>query len=73
MVWVSTTLLYGSFLWPTAEFGRLADMSKPVYRHLVEHKWRNDGDLDLLVRVSICAFTDASIKPIFFRWNGFIK
>lgn len=29
---------------------RLADMSKPVYRHLAEQKWRNEGDLDLLVR-----------------------
>ena len=27
----------------------LADMTKPVYRHLAEKKWRNDGDLDLLV------------------------
>ena len=25
-------------------------MTKPVYRHLAEQKWRNDGDLDLLVR-----------------------
>lgn len=29
---------------------RLADMTKPVYQHLAEKKWRNDGDLDLLVR-----------------------
>lgn len=28
----------------------LADMTKPVYRHLAEKKWRDDGDLDLLVR-----------------------
>ena len=28
----------------------LADMTKPIYRHLVEKRWRNDGDLDLLVR-----------------------
>lgn len=27
-----------------------ADMSKPVYRHLVEQRWREEGDLDLLVR-----------------------
>ncbi|KAF9785946.1 phosphatidylethanolamine-binding protein [Thelephora terrestris] len=27
----------------------LADVSKPVYRHLAEKKWRNDGDLDLLM------------------------
>lgn len=26
-----------------------ADMTDPVHRHLVEQKWRNDGDLDLLV------------------------
>jgi hypothetical protein len=25
------------------------DMSKAVYRHLAEQKWRNEGDLDLLV------------------------
>ena len=24
-------------------------MTKPVYRHLAEQKWKNDGDLDLLV------------------------
>jgi len=29
---------------------RSADMTKPIYRHLVGKKWRNDGDLDLLVR-----------------------
>ncbi|KAI0825354.1 phosphatidylethanolamine-binding protein [Trametes gibbosa] len=27
----------------------LADMSKPIYRHLVEQKWREEGDLDLLM------------------------
>ena len=27
-----------------------ADMTKPVYQHLAEKKWRNEGDLDLLVR-----------------------
>lgn len=27
-------------------------MTKPVYRHLVEQKWRTRGDLDLLVRLS---------------------
>jgi len=25
------------------------DMTKPVHRHLVEQRWRSDGDLDLLV------------------------
>lgn len=29
-----------------------ADMSKPIYRHLVEQRWREEGDLDLLVRTS---------------------
>ncbi len=28
----------------------VADMSKPIYRHLAEQKWREEGDLDLLVR-----------------------
>lgn len=32
----------------------LADMTKPVYQHLAEQKWRNDGDLDLLVRCHLC-------------------
>ncbi|KAI0638861.1 PEBP-like protein [Trametes polyzona] len=27
----------------------LADMSKPIYRHLVEQQWREEGDLDLLM------------------------
>ncbi|KAH8101535.1 PEBP-like protein [Cristinia sonorae] len=27
----------------------LADMSKPVYRHLLEQRWREEGDLDLLM------------------------
>ncbi|KAG6815046.1 hypothetical protein H0H87_005551 [Tephrocybe sp. NHM501043] len=27
----------------------MADMSIPAHRHLVEQKWRNDGDLDLLM------------------------
>ncbi|KAG6901576.1 hypothetical protein C0995_010305 [Termitomyces sp. Mi166 len=27
----------------------MADMTNPVHRHLVEQKWRNDGDLDLLM------------------------
>ncbi|KZV70569.1 PEBP-like protein [Peniophora sp. CONT] len=27
----------------------MADMSEPVYRHLVEKKWRSDGPLDLLM------------------------
>lgn len=26
------------------------DMSKPVYRHLAERKWRKEGDLAILVR-----------------------
>lgn len=26
------------------------DMTRPVHRHLMEQKWRNDGGLDLLVR-----------------------
>lgn len=29
-----------------------ADMKKPIYRHLVEQRWREDGPLDLLVRIS---------------------
>lgn len=29
----------------------MADMSQPVYRHLVEQRWREDGPLDLLVCV----------------------
>lgn len=28
----------------------VADMTKPVYRHLLEKKWRNEGRLDKLVR-----------------------
>lgn len=28
----------------------IVDMSKPIYRHLVEKSWRKDGRLDLLVR-----------------------
>ena len=40
------------FLWCTRS--RLliyveVDMTKPVHRHLVEQRWRSDGDLDLLV------------------------
>ncbi|RPD70802.1 PEBP-like protein [Lentinus tigrinus ALCF2SS1-7] len=27
----------------------MADMSKPIYRHLLEQKWREEGDLDLLM------------------------
>ncbi|KAL0950569.1 hypothetical protein HGRIS_007371 [Hohenbuehelia grisea] len=27
----------------------MVDMSKPVHRHLMEQKWRKDGDLDLLM------------------------
>ncbi|KAI0358822.1 PEBP-like protein [Trametes cingulata] len=27
----------------------MADMSKPIYRHLVEQRWREEGDLDLLM------------------------
>ncbi|TEB26318.1 PEBP-like protein [Coprinellus micaceus] len=27
----------------------MADMSIPAHRHLVEHRWRKDGDLDLLM------------------------
>lgn len=27
----------------------IVDMSKPVHRHLVEQKWKSEGDLDLLV------------------------
>ena len=30
----------------------VADMNQKVYRHLVEQRWRNWGDLDLLVRCS---------------------
>ena len=30
----------------------LADMSKPVYRHMLEQRWREEGALDLLVRIS---------------------
>lgn len=49
----------------------LADMSKPVYRHLTEKKWRNDGDLDLLVRsrplfqlvLPILTFPDGKDSP----------
>ena len=40
------------FLWFTRS-GLLitveVDMTKPVHRHLVEQRWRSDGDLDLLV------------------------
>lgn len=28
-----------------------ADMNKTVDRHLLEQKWRKDGDLDLLVSI----------------------
>lgn len=28
----------------------IVDMTRPVHRHLMEQKWRNDGGLDLLVR-----------------------
>lgn len=27
-----------------------ADMSKPIYRRLLEQRWREEGVLDLLVR-----------------------
>ncbi|TBU38371.1 PEBP-like protein [Dichomitus squalens] len=27
----------------------MADFSKPIYRHLVEQRWREEGDLDLLM------------------------
>ncbi|KAI0668656.1 PEBP-like protein [Trametes maxima] len=27
----------------------LADMNQPIYRHLVEQRWREEGDLDLLM------------------------
>ena len=27
----------------------VADMTRPVHRHLVEQRWREDGRLDLLV------------------------
>ena len=29
-----------------------ADLKRPVYRHLLEQRWRNYGTLDLLVRSS---------------------
>ena len=50
----------------------LADMSKPVYRHLAEQKWRNDGDLDLLVRRRP-PFPPRSSYSDFPRWKGFTK
>ncbi|KAI0030443.1 phosphatidylethanolamine-binding protein [Vararia minispora EC-137] len=30
-------------------YNGMADMNEPVYRHLVEQRWRNDGPLDLLM------------------------
>ena len=33
----------------------LADMSKPVYRHLVEQRWREEGALDMLVCLPVLA------------------
>jgi large subunit ribosomal protein L35 len=49
----------------------LADMSKPVYRHLAEQKWRNEGDLDLLVGISFLAF---ALSPLTLpRWKGSTK
>ncbi|KAF9808802.1 hypothetical protein IEO21_07730 [Rhodonia placenta] len=30
-------------------YNGLADMKKPIYRHLVEQRWREDGPLDLLM------------------------
>ena len=39
------------------------DMTKPVYRHLAEQRWRNMGDLDLLVCLRPFVFLDFSIWP----------
>ena len=35
-------------------------MTKPVYRHLAEKKWRSEGDLDLLVRRHLLFSTHCS-------------
>lgn len=40
--------IYPSFV-EQQELSSTADMSKRVYRHLLEQRWREEGSLDLLV------------------------
>lgn len=42
---------------------RTGDMSKPVYRHLAERKWRKDGDLAILVSRLLPRATVAELIP----------
>ena len=35
---------------------RTADLTKPIYKHLVEQRWREEGALDLLVRHALPCF-----------------
>ena len=68
----------GEWLWWKEVYGRLtrmrcmrvADMSKPIYRHLVEQKWREEGDLDLLV-CCVCIMLENTGRLLTwgFRWS----
>lgn len=41
-------------------------MSTPIHRHLVEQQWREEGDLDLLVRFVLSSGAcGLSINPVF--------
>jgi hypothetical protein len=38
----------------------VADLTKPVYRHLLEQRWKNEGALDLVVRQNVAFVLNAS-------------
>jgi len=68
MLWVSLSL------YPILRYSNVsvANMREPSHRHLVEQRWRQDGKLDLLVRLFPLYHVLQSLKfP--FRWNVFIK
>lgn len=52
----------------------IVDMSKPVHRHLVEQRWRNEGGLDLLVRRFVQSMeVGPEYDYDYHRWNVCIR
>jgi hypothetical protein len=48
-------------------------MSKRLHRHLVEQKWRNEGALDLLVRLVLFCVSRPFNPNSWCRWSGSIR
>lgn len=44
-------------------------MSKTVYRHLLEQRWREEGALDLLVRSDFTGFVPDGLHAS--RWSAY--